>query len=40
METQEKIKEPILYLNGVYCPASQAKISVFDHVVLYGGRCL
>lgn len=36
METQEKIKEPILYLNGVYCPASQAKISVFDHVVLYG----
>ena len=28
--------EPILYVNGEYVPASHAKISVFDHVVLYG----
>jgi branched-chain amino acid aminotransferase len=28
--------EPILYVNGEYVPSSQAKISVFDHVVLYG----
>ena len=28
--------EPILYVNGDYLPASQATISVFDHVVLYG----
>lgn len=28
--------EPIIYVNGDYAPASQAKISVFDHVILYG----
>ena len=28
--------ERILYVNGGYVPASRAKISVFDHVVLYG----
>lgn len=28
--------EPIVYVNGEFAPASQAKISVFDHVVLYG----
>ncbi|MEN8164073.1 MAG: branched-chain-amino-acid transaminase [Acidobacteriota bacterium] len=28
--------EPILYVNGEYVPKSKAKISVFDHVVLYG----
>ena len=26
----------ILYVNGEFVPASQAKISVFDHVILYG----
>ena len=36
MTTQEKIIESILYVNGEYCLASQAKISVFDHAVLYG----
>ena len=29
-------KEPILYVNGEYVPKSEAKISVFDHVILYG----
>jgi len=28
--------EPIIYLDGNYVPKSQAKISVFDHGVLYG----
>lgn len=28
--------EPVLYVNGSYLPASEAKISVFDHVILYG----
>ena len=28
--------EPFLYVNGRYVPQSQATISVFDHVVLYG----
>jgi branched-chain amino acid aminotransferase len=31
-----QVQEPILYVNGEFLPASQAKISVFDHVVLYG----
>lgn len=26
----------MLYVNGAYVPASDAKISVFDHVILYG----
>jgi branched-chain amino acid aminotransferase len=28
--------EPILYVNGSFLPRSEARISVFDHVVLYG----
>ncbi len=28
--------EPIIYLDGQYVPKSEAKISVFDHGVLYG----
>lgn len=28
--------EPIIFVNGDYVPQSEAKISVFDHVVLYG----
>jgi branched-chain amino acid aminotransferase len=28
--------EPIVFVNGEFVPASEAKISVFDHVVLYG----
>lgn len=28
--------EPILYVNGDFVPSSEAKISVFDHVILYG----
>jgi len=30
------IKESIVYIDGDYLPESEAKISVFDHVVLYG----
>jgi branched-chain amino acid aminotransferase len=30
------VAESILYVNGEFTPARQAKISVFDHVVLYG----
>lgn len=29
-------EEPVLYVNGAYLPAADAKISVFDHVILYG----
>ena len=28
--------EPVVFVNGEFLPGSQAKISVFDHVVLYG----
>lgn len=28
--------EPIVYVNGEFVPESQARISVFDHAVLYG----
>lgn len=28
--------EPVIYVNGAHLPASQATISVFDHVILYG----
>lgn len=31
--------EPIVYLNGEYVPASQAKVSIFDHSFLYGDGC-
>ena len=29
-------KEPLVYINGEYFPKAQAKISVFDHGLLYG----
>ena len=29
-------KEPLIYIDGKYYPKSQAKISVFDHGLLYG----
>jgi branched-chain amino acid aminotransferase len=32
----ESSPEPVLYVNGKFCPRSEAKISVFDHVILYG----
>jgi branched-chain amino acid aminotransferase len=32
----ESPSEPILYVNGEFCLRSEAKISVFDHVILYG----
>jgi branched-chain amino acid aminotransferase len=35
-EAAESPSEPILYVNGDFLPASQAKVSVFDHAVLYG----
>ena len=28
--------EPIIFLNGIFCPKSEAKISAFDHGFLYG----
>lgn len=31
--------QSIVYLNGVFVPASEAKISVFDHGFLYGDGC-
>jgi branched-subunit amino acid aminotransferase/4-amino-4-deoxychorismate lyase len=32
----ESSTEPVLYVNGSFRPRSEAKISVFDHVILYG----
>ena len=32
----EPSQEPIIYVNGEYFPRSEARISVFDHVILYG----
>jgi len=29
-------KELLVYMDGAYCPKSQAKVSVFDHGLLYG----
>ena len=29
-------KEPLVYLDGVFVPEWEAKISVFDHGLLYG----
>ena len=29
-------KELLVYIDGVYCPKSQAKVSVYDHGLLYG----
>lgn len=31
--------EPVVYLDGEFVPASQAKVSVFDHSFLYGDGC-
>jgi len=36
MTTSDQTREPIIYVNGRFVPGSEAKISVFDHVVLYG----
>ena len=36
MTTSDQTREPIVYVNGRFVPGSEAKISVFDHVVLYG----
>jgi branched-chain amino acid aminotransferase len=32
----DQTPESIIYVNGEYLPRSEAKISVFDHVILYG----
>ena len=32
----KRMSELIVYIDGAYCPKSQAKISVFDHGLLYG----
>nr|NIQ05455.1 branched-chain amino acid aminotransferase [Candidatus Korarchaeota archaeon] len=29
-------KELLVYIDGKYCPKSEAKISVYDHGLLYG----
>jgi branched-chain amino acid aminotransferase len=34
--SNEPSSEPILYVNGEFCRRADAKISVFDHVILYG----
>ncbi len=36
MKVSPSEKESIIYIDGEYLPEHQAKISVFDHVVLYG----
>ncbi len=36
MTPSDQNREPIVYVNGAFAPESQAKISVFDHVILYG----
>jgi len=36
MEPYGQAQEPIVYVNEEFVPGSEAKISVFDHVVLYG----
>lgn len=36
MTPSDQAHEPIVYVNGEFAPESQAKISVFDHVILYG----
>ena len=38
MGLREKLmqEEPLIYIDGVYYPKSQAKISVYDHGLLYG----
>lgn len=36
MTVHKPSSEPILYVNGEFCERAHAKISVFDHVILYG----
>jgi len=36
MQVSAKQGESVVYIDGTFYPESQAKISVFDHVVLYG----
>jgi branched-chain amino acid aminotransferase len=36
MTVDKPSSEPILYVNGEFCDRAHAKISVFDHVILYG----
>lgn len=36
MQVAPSERESIIYIDGEYLPESEAKISVFDHVVLYG----
>jgi branched-chain amino acid aminotransferase len=36
MRSASQDQESIVYVNGEFLPASEAKISVFDHVILYG----
>ena len=33
---EKGMKEPLIYINGEFFPKSEAKISVFDHGLLYG----
>ena len=35
-QTAGALKEPQIYLNGEFCAKSEAKVSVFDHGLLYG----
>ena len=36
MTQKAQTQDPIVYVNGEFVPECEAKISVFDHVVLYG----
>jgi len=36
MEIEKLMNEPVVYINGGFCPKSRAKISVYDHGLLYG----
>lgn len=36
MDNADTPQEPILYVNGAFVSRNDAKISVFDHVILYG----
>jgi branched-chain amino acid aminotransferase len=36
MTLNKTAPEPVLYVNGEFCTRANAKISVFDHVILYG----
>lgn len=36
MQVMKGLKESIVYIEGAFHPESEAKISVFDHIVLYG----